>query len=88
MKKIINKELRTTAMFKAIVTLKNGGHKIIVGLSVHLVATIVGCFKSCKDSIWNERLAMKVNDETVVVSDFASVRFLNERTGEELLSIA
>lgn len=88
MKKIINKELRTTEMFKAIVTLKNGGHKILVGLSVHLVATIVGCFKSCKESIWNERLAMKVHDETIVVSDFASIKFLNERDGSELLSIA
>ena len=88
MKKIKNRELRTTALFKAIVTLKNGSHKTLRGLTTRLVASIVGCFKCCKESLWRDHYAMNVNDETVDVSEFASIKFLNERTGEELLTLA
>lgn len=88
MSKRISPELRTTALFKCIVTLSNGSHRILKSLSTHLVAHIVACYKTCKYSIFNEHLVVKVHDESVDVSDFRSIKFINERTGEELLSLA
>lgn len=88
MTKRISPELRTTALFKCLVTLQNGSHRILVGLSTHLVAHIVACYRTCQHSIFSEHIVVKVHDETVDVSDFRSVKFINERTGEELLSLA
>ena len=84
----ISPELRTTAMFKCLVTLSNGGHKILCGLSSHVVAHLVACYKTCKQSIFCEHLVVKVHDESYDVSDFRSMKFINTRTGEELLSLA
>lgn len=86
--KRISRELRTTALFKCLVTLKNGSHEILVGLSSYLVSRIVTCFRTQQRSLFNDRFVMDVNGKTIDVSSFAKMKFINQRTGEELLSIA
>lgn len=86
--KRINSELRTTALFKCVATTLNNTHKILRGLSVHLVAQITAGFRSNQKSPFVEKYCIDVNGETIVLSDFNSLKFINERTGEELITLA
>lgn len=87
MKKIINKELRTTALFKCVVELKNGTHIVLRGLSTYLIGRIIGAFRSCQASLWHEHSLMDVNGQIVDVSSFRGMRFVNESTRELLIAV-
>lgn len=82
------REFRTTTIFKCIITLKSGAH-MIIRLTVDKVAKFVTLFREQREHIFkNEsRLFSLSNDEYLLMASVAGARFINERTGEEFLSI-
>lgn len=86
--KRISRELKTTALFKCLATFKNGRHVIITGLSVFLVGQVVAGFRTQQKSLFNDRYVIDINGTSYDISRFSHIKFINQRTGEELLSIA
>ena len=74
--------------FKAIVTLKNGAHKII-RMSREMVAHIVTEFRKMQHNIFNDVVIIEAAaEEFLCLNDIKSCKFINEYTREELLTLA
>ena len=86
--KVINREIRTTAMFRCVVTFKNGTHKII-RMTIDLVAKVTTKFRNCRKSIFrDESILLFIGGESLNIAQIAQAKFINEITHEELLTIA
>lgn len=85
----MNKQFKTNAIFKCIVTFKNGAHKIL-RFTIDMVAKLTYQFRSCQKNVFSssEVWLLEVSqDDMLNVSDIKSCRFINERTGLEYLTI-
>lgn len=79
---------RTTAIFKCIVTLKSGAHRII-RMTIDKVAKFVNLFKEQQTNVFKDEsyLFFLSEDEALLMASVAGAKFINERTGEEFLSL-
>lgn len=79
---------RTTVIFRCIVTLKNGAHKVL-RMTIDKVSRFVYLFRSQQSNPFSDEsyLFDLYNDEFLLMASVAGAKFINERTGEELLSI-
>ena len=79
--------LRTTAIFKCIVTLKSGGHKIL-RVTNDYVAKITKLFRDYKKNIFkDESWLLIIGGDVLNISDIKEAKFINERTRDELLTL-
>ena len=79
--------LRTSAIFRCIVTFKNGTHAII-RMTIDMVAKITYEFRELQKNVFTETWLLWVTaDEMLNLSEIKSCKFINERTGVELLTI-
>ena len=82
-----NKLFKTTAIFKCIITLKNGAHKI-VRLTIDKVASVTCAVRDLKNvGIVSKRHVDLLRQLEIQAYQIAGCRFINERTGQELLSL-
>ena len=82
-----NKLFRTSAIFKCIITLKNGAHKI-VRMTIDKVAAVTCAVRDLKNvGIVSKRHVDFLNEMEIQAYQIAGCRFINERTGQELLSL-
>lgn len=82
-----NKLFRTTAIFKCIITLKNGAHKI-VRMTIDKVASVTCAVRDLKNvGIVSKRHVDLLKQLEIQAYQIAGCRFINERTGQELLSL-
>lgn len=82
-----NKLFKTTAIFKCIITLKNGAHKI-VRMTIDKVASVTCVVRDLKNvGIVSKRHIEILKELEVQAYQIAGCRFINERTGQELLSL-
>lgn len=83
-----NKLFKTTAIFKCIITLKSGARKII-RMTIDKVAKFVTLFREQQELVFkNESYLFKLSaDECLLMSAVDGARFINERTGQEFLSL-
>lgn len=72
--------------YKAIVTLKNGAHKLI-RVSYRMVAHLNAKFQEVKRSIFNDIVTVEICGYKLCINDILKCKFINERTHEELLTI-
>lgn len=70
--------------YKAIVTLKNGAHKI-VRMTRDKVAKIVTEFRRMQKNIFSDVVLLTIGDVTLVLNDCKSFKFINEYTLEQLV---
>lgn len=83
----MNKIVRTTAVFKCVVTLRNGMHKI-VRMTIDKVAQFAAAMRQVRESPW-----LTARDEQFFDSidvdwrQIRSCKFINERTMETLIGI-
>lgn len=85
----MKKIFRTNAIFKVIITFKNGAHKTL-RVSIDMVAKLTTEFRNCQRNIFakSETWFLFVTSEEVLnLSEIKSCKFINERTGLELLTI-
>lgn len=85
----MNKVFKTNAIFKCIVTFKNGAHKIL-RVTIDMVAKITYEFRSCQKSIFSASeiwLLCITSEEMLNISEVKQCKFINERTGLEYLTI-
>lgn len=77
-------------MFKLIVTLKNGGHQIW-RMSKEMMAHVISLFqKMKKEIIFTDQKVYSIEmseKKTLVLNDCSRLKFINERTGIEYLTI-
>lgn len=79
--------LKTSAIFRCIVTFKNGTHAVI-RMTIDMVAKITYEFRELQKNIFSETgLLCITSDEMLNLSEIKSCKFINERTGIELLTI-
>lgn len=80
--------MKTTAIFKCIITLKSGARKII-RLTIDKVAKFVTLFREQQEHIFkNESYLFELSaDECLLMSAVTGAKFINESTGQEFLSI-
>ena len=84
----ISRELRTTAIFKCVVTLKSGAHKV-VRMAVDKVARFAAAMRDLHTSPWlSSRYIDFFQSIGVDFREISSCKFINERTGETLITIA
>lgn len=82
-----NKLFKTTAIFKCIITLKNGAHKI-VRMTIDKVASVTCAVRDLKSvGIVSKRHVDLLRQLEIQAYQIAGCRFINERTGQELLSL-
>lgn len=82
-----NKLFKTTAIFKCIITLKNGAHKI-VRMTIDKVASVTCAVRDLKNvGIVSKRHIDLLKQLEIQAYQIAGCRFINERTGQELLSL-
>ncbi len=82
-----NKLFKTTAIFKCIITLKNGAHKI-VRMTIDKVASVTCAVRDLKNvGIVSKRHVDLLKQLEIQAYQIAGCRFINERTGQELLSL-
>lgn len=82
-----NKLFKTTAIFKCIITLKNGAHKI-VRMTIDKVASVTCAVRDLKNvGIVSKRHVDLLRQLEIQAYQIAGCRFINERTGQELLSL-
>lgn len=83
-----NKLFKTTAIFKCIVTLKNGAHRII-RMTIEDVAKFVSLFKEQQANVFqNESYLFDLSeDEALLMKCVVGAKIINERTGEEFLTL-
>jgi len=82
-----NKLFKTTAIFKCIITLKNGAHKII-RMTIDKVASVTCAVRDLKNiGLVSKRHIEILKELEIQVYQIARCRFINERTGQELLSL-
>ena len=80
-------QLRTTAIFKCIITLKNGAHKI-VRMTIDKVASVTCAVRDLKNiGLVSKRHIEILKELEIQAYQIAGCRFINERTGQELLSL-
>ena len=82
--------LRTNAIFHCTVKFKNGMHKILRA-TIDTIASITTEFRECKKNIFakSEKWIMDIPGYGFLnISDIAEIRFTNERTKEEFLTLA
>ena len=78
---------RTTAIFKCIVTFKNGSHRI-VRMAIDMIAKLTYDFRQFQKNIFRETWLLAVTSEEVLnITEIKSCKFINEKTGLELLTI-
>lgn len=77
-------------MFKLIVTLKNGGHQIW-RMSKEMMAHVISLFqKMKKEIIFTDQKVYSIEmsgKKILVLNDCSRLKFINERTGIEYLTI-
>ncbi len=79
--------IKTDAIFKCIVTFKNGAHKIL-RISIDMVAKITYEFRECQKNLFKETWLLFITaNDFINLSQIKSCKFINERTGSEFLSI-
>lgn len=79
---------RNSAIFRCVVTLKNGFHKTL-RLTIDKVAKMCAAVRQMRELPWlTERYEQFFEKYGIVPSEFSSAKFINERTGDELVSIA
>lgn len=82
-----NKLFKTTAIFKCIITLKNGAHKI-VRMTIDKVASVTCAVRDLKSiGLVSKRHIEILKKLEIQAYQIAGCRFINERTGQELLSL-
>ena len=82
-----NKLFKTTAIFKCIITLKNGAHKI-VRMTIDKVASVTCAVRDLKNvGIVSKRHVDLLKQLEIQAYQIAGCRCINERTGQELLSL-
>lgn len=69
--------------YKAIVTLKNGGHKIM-RMTRDVMAHMVSEFRKMQRSIFNDKVELSVNGSCIILNEIKALLFINEWTGERL----
>ena len=81
----ISRELRTTAIFKCVVTLKSGAHKV-VRMAVDKVARFAAAMRDLRTSPWlSQRYEEFFRSIEIDFREITSYKFINERTGDVLL---
>jgi len=74
--------------FKCIVTFANGRHKIIRMLREE-IAHIVYKFRQMRKSLWrDEEVEVEVGGVKLCLNECLKMKFFNEYTGEEFLTLA
>ena len=73
-------------MFKLIVTLKNGGHKVM-RMSRQMVAHIVHLYEKMMKDIFSKKFSVEVGGELLILNDCARLKFLDESTRTEFLTL-
>ena len=83
-----NEPFKTTAIFKCIINLKSGTH-MIIRLTIDKVARFVKMFREQQEHIFkNESYLFELSaDECLLMSAVTGAKFINECTGQELLSL-
>lgn len=82
-----NKLFKTTAIFKCIITLKNGAHKI-VRMTIDMVASVTCAVRDLKNiGLVSKRHIEILKELEIQAYQIAGCRFINECTGQELLSL-
>lgn len=73
--------------YKTIVTFRNGTH-MILRMTRDLVARFVTLFREMQGNPFNDLYAWNVSgDEYLLMNTISNVRFINEYTGDEFLSL-
>ena len=84
----MNYIFKTTAVFKCIITLKSGAHRII-RMSIDKVAKFNAAIRQARDlGLLNRRYSEFLNNLELKAQEILSYKIINERTGEEFLSVA
>ena len=79
--------IKTTAIFRCVLTLSNGTHKI-VRMTIDKVAQLCAAVRQLRDfSMLVERYERLFSEIGIHPEDFACCKFINERTGEVLIEI-
>lgn len=77
-------------MFKLIVTLKNGGHQIW-RMSRQMMAHVISLFqKMKKEIIFTDQKVYRIEmseKKALILNDCSRLKFINERTGIEYLTV-
>ena len=76
---------RTTAMFRCVITLKNGMHKV-VRMTIDKVAHITHEFRELQNKLWDD-VQLDISGIVISLRDIQKMRFINERTNELLLDV-
>ena len=83
----MNKVFKTNAVFKCIITLKSGAHRII-RMTIDRVAKFnAAMLQQRQVGLLSRRYAEFMNELELAARDILSCRIINERTGHELLSL-
>ncbi len=79
--------MKTNAIFKCVVTLSNGMHKV-VRMAIDKVARMAAAVRQLKEQPWLTRRYDELFKELEILpEEFVSCKVINERTGEELLTL-
>ena len=73
--------------YRTIVTLSSGAHKIL-RLSYEQVARVVSEVRKFQNALFREVRQITLNGVTLCLNEILRVKFINEYTREELLTIA
>lgn len=73
-------------MYKLVVTLRNGAHKIL-RMSREVVAHIVSLYGKMQRDIFCTQYSVEIGGESLILNDCSRLRFLDERTGNEFLTL-
>lgn len=79
--------IRTTAIFRCVVTMKNGTHKIM-RVTIDMVARITTAFREHQKSIFKDIDLLIVGCDVLNFLLVDRIKFINERTNEEYLTLA
>jgi hypothetical protein len=72
--------------YRTVVALTNGLHKI-VRLDKGQIAHVVSEFRKFQRRIFDDVVELNLNGSKLCLNEIVSFKFINEWTGEELLSI-
>lgn len=82
----INQNIRNMVKFKAIVTLNDGGHKIL-RMTKEMVASFVYAFRMMQQDFLRVHLWNYVGSEYLIMNGVVSCKFIFENNGQEYLTI-
>jgi uncharacterized membrane protein affecting hemolysin expression len=83
---MIRRELEASVVYKCYVTFKNGVRKF-VRINYDMVARMTAAFRNFQKCIYEETWLLPVSGFILNVSEVKSMRFVNESTGLELLTV-